>query len=82
MRKEIEEMIRDAKQVIVEAQEEKIRCLENRKKPDILLDRTGRANTNPKEDEIIIANCNHIIDLAVVRIKTLEDVLALLGDSN
>jgi len=81
VREEVEEMIRSTKQVIVEAQDEKIRCIENRKKPDIVIDGMGNKNTNDREDEAVLMHCEHIIDMAKVRIKALEDVLGIM-DSN
>ena len=77
----IKEKIRETKKVIIQAQDEKIKCLENSSKPNIVLDSVGHTNTNDQENQAILVHCNYIIDMAKVKVNTLEEVLDILRNT-
>lgn len=70
----IDGLINTRKEKIVEVQDLKIEILEEKNKPDIVLDSRGSRNADPKTISRALFECDKLIALATAQIKALEEV--------
>ena len=71
----IKELVRRRKEAIVAFTDKKIEALENLNKPDIVLDGSGRKNTDDAVEQGVVKESDFLIKVAESHINLLEEIL-------